>query len=86
MASRRRKRRRSCTGKKRHRSYQDALRAVRGTRAFNLQTQTFNVPSQDAALGAYKCSHCGFWHVGHKPGQTSFIVRRRRDMKFNAIR
>lgn len=24
-------------------------------------------PGQDGPLGAYRCEHCQFWHIGHDP-------------------
>lgn len=44
---------RVCSGKSKHRTYQDALREKPGCKK-----------SRD--LNIYKCKFCGFYHVGHK--------------------
>jgi hypothetical protein len=47
---------RSCDGKRRHDSYAAARVAV-----IRLARQ-----NHDETIHAYKCVHCGGWHVGHR--------------------
>jgi len=56
MASKRHLRRKSCEGKVRHESQEDARVAIK--RDF------WNAHER---VGAYKCKFCGGWHVGHTP-------------------
>ena len=54
MTSKRRLRRRSCESKVQHLSEAAAVRAARAVQA----------KSQGAPVRAYKCPHCGKWHIG----------------------
>ena len=56
MSSKRRIRRKGCTGKIKHVSQKAAERVRRMVATRELRrTQT------------YKCQHCGYWHWGHVP-------------------
>ena len=54
MTSKRRLRRRSCESKVQHLSEASAVRAAKAVRAKN----------QGVPMWAYKCPHCGKWHIG----------------------
>lgn len=58
MASKRRLRRKACTGKIRH---ADALAAFAHIRAL------FRSKGYQGHLNAYRCGFCGGYHVGHAP-------------------
>lgn len=53
MASKRAKRRRSCTSKVKHASRDFAIIALKRMKNFKLHP--------------YKCNFCGGWHTGHPP-------------------
>jgi hypothetical protein len=52
MASKRRLRRKACTGKRMHATFADAQEAAVRTRG---------------RVQPYRCPHCNQWHVGHEP-------------------
>jgi hypothetical protein len=52
MASKRRIRRNMCDGKKRHRSEQGAIIAIKKTASRH-------------PMRPYRCRFCGCWHIGH---------------------
>lgn len=64
MSSKRHVRRKQCSGKHRHASEADAkghiyqLRASGKTRA--------------GVLTPYRCSFCGGFHIGHRPGSSAY--------------
>ncbi len=53
MASKRRLRRKACTGKVRHKAIGDSYIHVK------------KLAKRGFFLAPYRCKHCGFWHVGH---------------------
>lgn len=59
MASKRRKRRKSCEGKVRHSERRDATRQM---------TKTRSKADKPMSLHVYKCGFCGGHHVGHWSG------------------
>ena len=59
MASKRRVRRKSCTGKVRHKSLQDANCCISKTFGFR-------------DMKAYKCKFCKGFHIGHKPNSKRY--------------
>lgn len=59
MSSKRRLRRKSCTGKVRHETHGGALAHIRAIRAMNPGTPRLN---------PYRCQFCNFFHLGHAPG------------------
>lgn len=69
MASRRRQRRNSCTGKVGHASRDNALIAARKTVRGSVVGDWMH---------AYRCPHCGKWHIGHPRNQR----RRKRRAEF----
>lgn len=58
MASKRRLRRKSCTGKLRY----ERADAERLARRASYQTRS--------RISAYECWSCGGWHIGHTPGKV----------------
>ncbi len=52
MSSKRRIRRKSCEGKRRHKTHEDAMKELRGC-------------SVKTGLRIYKCQFCHHYHVGH---------------------
>jgi hypothetical protein len=54
MASKRAIRRKSCEGKQKHKTYQDAKYHLRHL-----------VKISGGSLGVYNCKFCGSYHVGH---------------------
>lgn len=71
MASKRRIRRKQCEGKIRHKSAGDAGLHYISIRGKIESGQRINI---------YKCSFCGFYHVGH-PSKHGMKKRRRPPMK-----
>lgn len=65
MASRRRVRRKSCEGKRRHTTYANAMVAVRESKRAGF----------DGDLRCYPCSRCRYWHVGHPKHRESRELR-----------
>jgi hypothetical protein len=57
MASKRRIKRKSCVGKIRHASSNDARQALRKTVRYDEVHQPMNV---------YQCQFCGGFHIGHR--------------------
>ena len=57
MSSKRRIKRRSCTGKVRHVDSAAARKALRATVRHDEEHQTMNV---------YHCRFCGGYHIGHR--------------------
>jgi hypothetical protein len=57
-----------CMGKRRHRTWRGAQRAMAET------GNTFG----DLGLKFYLCRQCGFWHVGHPPPSERRQLRFRR--------
>lgn len=56
MGSKRRLRRKACTGKRQYLTHAEANVAAHNT------ARTFQ-----QRIGAYKCTYCGNYHVGHTP-------------------
>lgn len=54
MASKRKKRRRSCTGKQRHTTAEEAYREL-----FRIQRKRYG-----GLMNVYKCKFCGGYHIG----------------------
>lgn len=55
------------SGKKSYRNRKDAIRGIlrcRFDRRGKLKTRNKNRREQ----GAYRCEHCGWWHLTHVPG------------------
>lgn len=66
MASKRRLRRKTCAGKKRYSSQEEAAgKLVQLRRNFSTYGQTH----------VYKCPFCGVWHLGHNPGAAHLELR-----------
>jgi hypothetical protein len=64
MASKRRKRRKSCSGKRRYESSADARTAM---------IQVIHAGrSRGGFLHVYRCRFCGGYHFGHAPFQRLF--------------
>lgn len=63
MASKRHQRQKSCVGKRRYVSQQEAWRVVGRSRA------------QGYGVEMYRCQFCGGWHVGHTRRLTERIER-----------
>lgn len=61
MSSKRAQRRKACTGKARHATQAGAQIALRQLRRQHGHT---------GQLSAYRCPHCGAWHIGHTPGRN----------------
>jgi hypothetical protein len=61
MSSKRRLRRKACQGKIRHATEGVAWCAVRKLGA--------------PGMHAYRCPHCGAWHVGHRRGAGGLISK-----------
>ena len=77
MASKRRLRRKSCEGKAKHDTKDNAVVAIK---------VLVRNRGHQGQLHAYRCDFCGKWHVGHQRGQNGigsgyaardFHVRRR---------
>lgn len=56
---------RQCHGKARHRSRSGADKAI----------AVHGRIHGDLTLEAYRCGHCGFWHVGHPPKRQQKRLR-----------
>ena len=67
MASKRRKRRKSCTGKKRYPSRKEAM---------DSRDRVFK--EYRIRLDAYKCDFCGGWHIGHGSRGRRYRKREKR--------
>jgi hypothetical protein len=70
MASKRRIRRKSCTGKIRHASKEEARIAAQKLRA------------KGEIVGVYLCRFCNGWHVGHTPRKIRRIMRARKERQY----
>ena len=60
MASKRRLRRKQCEGKAQHKSNDFAL----------VELQRLRKKGVDGQFNIYKCTHCGFFHIGHATGRN----------------
>lgn len=60
MSSKRRIRRKSCQVKTGYPTKEEAERRVK-----QLVWRDYQVGPQTCAIRAYRCDHCGQWHVGH---------------------
>lgn len=69
MSSKRAIRRKSCSGKIRHADLAAAQRAI-----YRLNRDK----GYQGPMSAYKCSHCGGWHIGHTPGKNPAVLGLRR--------
>lgn len=67
MASKRRLRRKQCTGKVGHPDEASAYHVISAIywkeRAL---TKTVGLPRSVCPLQPYRCPHCGKWHIGHE--------------------
>jgi hypothetical protein len=63
MAGKRRLRRKACEGKRKHATREGALVELRRVAA-----------DRRDSIGAYRCKHCGHFHIGHRRG-TRFVIR-----------
>lgn len=61
MASKRRLRRKQCTGKNRHKDFAGAMIEVR------LIKRRYDHQGQ---IQPYRCQFCGMFHIGHTPGRN----------------
>ncbi len=61
MSSKRAQRRKACSGKARHHSMEFARIALRRLREQHGHT---------GQMSAYRCCHCGSFHIGHTPGHN----------------
>lgn len=68
MASKRRERRRSCEGKVAHTTAGEAWREAARLRRLN----------DGGTWQAYRCSRCGFWHVGRPNARQRQAMNARR--------
>jgi len=68
MASKRNVRRKMCGSKVGHATLSDAAAAI---------GKLHRKKGWQGNLHAYRCPHCGKFHVGHVPGQNSSWMKRR---------
>jgi hypothetical protein len=53
-----------CQGKKKYPSWRLAYAGLRGRKDHNMRTGGNEFLD---TIRPYKCPHCGFWHIGHRP-------------------
>lgn len=62
MSSKRRQRRKACTGKKRHKNREEA----------EYHRWLLYQQGSTGSLNVYHCKFCNGWHVGHREGSSKF--------------
>jgi predicted Zn-ribbon and HTH transcriptional regulator len=72
MASKRNQRRKSCIGKVKYTSEDDALKSVYHLKRLNAKNAIVS------RISPYKCHFCGSWHVGHLNNNAKRCIAIRR--------